>query len=461
MGGPGSENRRRLGLARFAPVAWVALAWLGAWFTGDHYVRATPSLWGSVLDFLDRFSFRAFGGFPAAQEYVAEIIRLVDWYTAPSLATFAAWATFLVPLGFVARIVARARIRAGAADPLDRLRSWTDAHVRWTRTILGILPSLWGAVAFRDILRYTDHFTLHDMTFTRGVIAPFALACIYAQYLGARVAVRAFLTPTIDPTEETRIEIGPDEIAFDAVAVTREARAAVGGLAAVSVAMVAWLATLPIETLFRDPRIFTALAVYSGAAIVGAAAFRVASRVAVGVDGVLVKGTSRRRFYAYRDLEGARVASGDIELLRRGTVVLRLQLHGADAVRRDAVAARIRENVERVRRGEHAVAAQLVSSSSKDQLARVASGGADYRAASLSREALWALIEGPAVDADARRAAAEALSKTSDESERARLRVAAEHCADPRVRVALAELAESPDDRAGETKASVPASRQA
>ncbi len=101
-----------------------------------------------------------------------------------------------------------------------------------------------------------------------------------------------------------------------------------------------------------------------------------------------------------------------------------------------------------------------MSSSSKDELARVASGGADYRAASLSREALWALIEGPAVDADARRAAAEALATTSDVAERARLRIAAEHCADPRVRVALAELAEAlPDGEGAAAGARAAASR--
>ena len=156
-----------------------------------------------------------------------------------------------------------------------------------------------------------------------------------------------------------------------------------------------------------------------------------------------VAGTSRTRFFAYRDLDDVRVTGGDLELLRRGNVVVRLQLHGADAVRRDAVCDRIRRHIDAREGGKDAVAAQLVASASREQLARVASGGADYRAASLSREALWALIEGPAVDAASRRATAEALAKTSDEGERARLRVAAEHCADPQVRVALERLAET------------------
>jgi hypothetical protein len=423
-----------LGLRRFSPAIMTVLAWVAVWFTSARYVQGGSSSWHAIVAFLDRFAFRAFSGFPAAQQYAGELIHALDWLSTPTFATFASWAMFLVPLGFVARIMARARVRYGAVDPLDRLRAWTRARPVWTWVVLAILPALWGIRAFEIVYHRTE--------LTPGAIAPILLASVAAQIAAARSVVTSFLSPTVDPGEEALIEIGPDEIAFDAVAVTNETRAAVGGLAALSVAMVVWLAALPIATLFRDPRLFAAVAVYSAVAIGGAALFRVGSRVAVGVDGVLVKGTSRTRFYAYRDLDGARVTRGDIELVRRGRVVLRLQLHGADAVRREAVVGRIHENIARVQRGEHAMAAQLVSSSTKEELARAASGGADYRAASLSREALWALIEGPTVDSDARRAAAEALVKTSDAGERARLRVAADHCADPRVRVALAELAE-------------------
>ena len=442
----GGGKKTGLGLRRFGPALGVALGWLGVWLTGYRELRSSPPMWDAILDFLDRFTFKALGGFPAAQSFAKDFIRLIDFATMPTIAVYAAWATFLVPLGFVVRMVARARVRSGGRDPIDWLRAWYGAHPKGGAAILSVLPALWGLLAYRDLYYRTpfDH--------TRAEVIPIVLASVVFQYLAARGTVRGFFQPTVDPKEESRIEISPDEIRFDAVAVTRETRAAVGGLAGLSVAMVLWVATLPIAVLFRDPRLFTAVAVYAGIAAVSATVFRLASRVAVGVDGVLVKGTSRTRFYPYRDIDAVRVTNGDIELVRRDRVVLRLQLHGADAVRREAVAARIRENLARIERGEHAMAAQLVSSASKDQLTRVASGGADYRAASLSREALWALIEGPAVDADARRAAAEALSKTSDASERARLRVVAEQCADPRVRVALAELAEAhPEAGDGET----------
>ena len=48
-------------------------------------------------------------------------------------------------------------------------------------------------------------------------------------------------------------------------------------------------------------------------ALSSALLFRRASRVAVGVDGVRVAGTSRTRFYGYKDLDGVRVNGGDVE----------------------------------------------------------------------------------------------------------------------------------------------------
>ena len=72
---------------------------------------------------------------------------------------------------------------------------------------------------------------------------------------------------------------------------------------------------------------------------------------------------------------------------------------------------------------------------------------------SVSHDALWSLVEGAAVDATTRAAAAEALVRTGGEPERARLRVAAAHCADPRVRVVLEELADDERDDTVETPA--------
>jgi hypothetical protein len=51
-------------------------------------------------------------------------------------------------------------------------------------------------------------------------------------------------------------------------------------------------------------------------------------------------------------------------------------------------------------------------------------------------------VEGPVSDANARRVAAEALAPDMTRDEKARLRVVAEKCAEPRARVALERLLE-------------------
>jgi hypothetical protein len=268
---------------------------------------------------------------------------------------------------------------------------------------------------------------------------------VWAIYALTKKGLRELLAPTmVSGQAPTRFEIGPDEIVFDAVAVTRRTLATVAAFSAVTLGAPLYIATLPILALFHDRSLFYLVLGDVVFAAAGALAFRRASRISVGVDGVHVRGTSRARFFAYRDIDSARVNGSDIELVKRGRVALRLQLHGEDAARRDAVLARITENLARVKEGRGAVAAQLVATSSKDDLARVAHGAADYRMATLTREQLWALVEGPEVEASARKAAAEALVSSAapgDGRERARLRVAADHCAEPNVRVALAELA--------------------
>jgi hypothetical protein len=123
-------------------------------------------------------------------------------------------------------------------------------------------------------------------------------------------------------------------------------------------------------------------------------------------------------------------------------VVLRLQLHGEDATRRDAIMARIHEALGRVKDVERDAAANFVTSRSTDKVAQSARGGGDYRMPSVSHEALWSLVEGTAVAEPTRTAAAEALVGTGGVPERERLRVAAAHCADPRARLALEELAD-------------------
>jgi len=272
-----------------------------------------------------------------------------------------------------------------------------------------------------------------------------ALLAGLAQLPFSRGALRSFLAPTLPVRsgDEAPPEIGADEIRFDAVAVTRETRAAVAALLAVTLGVVAWLLSMPTLALFKDVRVFTVVPLYILVAAGTAVLFRAASRISVGVDGIYVGGTSRARFFAYRDVDEVRVnQGGDIELVRHGRVALRLQLHGEDAARRDAILARIHAALDRLKDVERDAAANFVASRTTDKVARSARGGGDYRMPSVSQEALWALVEGAAVAAPTRTAAAEVLIGAGGAVERDRLRMAAAHCADPGVRVALEELAD-------------------
>ncbi len=238
---------------------------------------------------------------------------------------------------------------------------------------------------------------------------------------------------------------------FSAVAVTSTTRAAVGALGVTTVAMVAFVVTTPVSHLGHDPLSVALLVGYPLAALAASAAFRRVSRISVGIDGVLVRGAGKPRFVAYTSFDEVRVTTRDLLLVRRGKVHLRLQLHGADVMRRDQLAARLRAAMERaaaMRRD----GAELVVQGARGHdatIARVgaaARGAVDYRQPAVSRERLWDLVLGPSSDADTRISAARALGTSLEGDERARLRVAAAACAEPRVRVELEVIAAAEDD---------------
>jgi hypothetical protein len=368
------------------------------------------------------------------------------------------FASFAVPVALLVRMVARARVRAGLPDPLDRVREWTAAHSKLTRAALALPAVAWFASPTRHVvysLLYGHGLNMRpaaDVLARLGmpVYAYFELfVCVMAVtslgvYSGMKSGLRAFLSPTVGPEGASA---KPDErIGFDAVAVTAETRTAVALMALLSVVTVVVMQSANL----RSTGVQAWLAAYVAVAVAGVVAFRRASRVAVGVDGVFVTGTSRSRFVAYKDLESVRARRSDIELLHRGRVILRLQLHGEDATQRDAIVARIAEAIEKAKAQATAALGEIVGAVSEDQLARLAEGARGYRTQSVTRAELWSLVEGPEHDAQTRTAAARALVTTGDANEKTRLRVAAGKSAEPRVRVALEGLAAGDVDASGD-----------
>jgi hypothetical protein len=378
-------------------------------------------------------------------------------------------ATVLVPLALAARMVARARVRAGHVDPFARVREWMATHRRRTLALAALAPTgpvAFGTVVFVDkalllhgsfldalarvglghpIVIHGVRLTVPDQLLVGAIWAIPAALALAALTTLTRAGLRALVAPVAEG-EPVRADVAGNEIVFDAVAVAGETRAAVGGMAALTMAMVTWVATTPSATLYyHHTAIVAAIAAYVTLAVGGALLFRRTSRVAIGLDGVHVTGSSRTRFFAYREIDDAAQRGDDLVLLRGTRVVLRLQLHGKDAARREAVLERVRGAIKRAKAERHDATTSFVSAASREDLTRAAFGAGDYREASVSREQLWAVVEGPSLDVGAREAAAAALVKSGDAESRERLRVTADNCADPRVRVALQKVCESED----------------
>ena len=440
-------------LSRRVPAVAKAAAVIGgAWGAA----LAVPSLYVKLAIFL-----AARGGAPfhgPASAVTRDLIDQSGGMLQMSLGALAFTLSVLVPVALLTRMVARARVRAGLPDPLDRARAFAAAHPRAVRALTAI-PAL-AALAFTpDLTFWLSHWggyfqyghlagtepILHLRSLYTAWMGGFGVAMATAAagvYAATRPAVQALLAPTVDirhaEAEEATGPTSERRIGFDAVAVTPETRAAV-----------ALMAALPVATFFAmnaanlgETSSALVLAAYVATALGGAVAFRRASRVAVGVDGIFVTGSSRSRFFAFRDVDTVTAKGSDIALHRKGKVVLRLQLHGEDAAQRDVIVARVAEAIEAAKQRRTAAVGDIVAAASGERLERLARGGEGYRQASVTPAQLWSVVHAPEPDAAVRTAAARALVEGGGEAERSRLRVAASQCAQPAVRVALMAVAE-------------------
>jgi hypothetical protein len=366
--------------------------------------------------------------------------------------------TAALPLVFAGRVVARARLRATGTDPLAALRRWALARPRALLALLSAPAVLaWAVSAFA-----TDPFSWSWLG-ARSALTVMSVLCLWilpsiASVLVARAGLRRLLLPLVDDADRERASAGAEGFTFSAVAVGWETRAMVGGFTAACAAAVALVAAAPAHVLFSP--VFGAAMLASIAGAAGATfAFQRASRIALGVDGVLVTGTSRTRFLAYRDVDDVDVTrSGDVLLRRHGRVALRLQLHGDDQGKHVAIAERIRQSIAGAAELGGGGAHRLAEAATFAPLARAARGQSDYRAPGATREELWQLVEATATAGPARVAAGEALALEADRADRARLRIAAEHCAEPSTRAALSRIAATvePDEDEEDAAAAIP-----
>ncbi len=269
---------------------------------------------------------------------------------------------------------------------------------RWVVRALCLAPAY---LTLDDNLLGQVSGLLQDGSAHSGMQALLLFALGVAPAIGVALALRDFLSAALAPLLD-RAEIerkDADGLTFSAVAVTPESRAAVGLLAVVSVGVLGVLAGTRVG--FGETGLSIALA-YAGVAFVTVVSFQRASRIAIGLDGVRVSGSSLLRFHAYRDADSVDVTrEGDVALRRHGKVVLRLQLHGEDVGRRAPIVARLRDAIARA----HAPggdARRLAEAASPALLAQAARGDGDYRSPAAPRDALWEVIEAPSARGDAR-----------------------------------------------------------
>jgi hypothetical protein len=184
------------------------------------------------------------------------------------------------------------------------------------------------------------------------------------------------------------------------------------------------------------------------------------SKIIVGVDGILVRWLWRSRFIPMSEIAKL-VPEGDRAIgihLRSGERVLvyttphQRYKHDSTIQHRDAVLARMAEALATFR--EHGTAVDvsaLVARGGRtrgqwlDALKKLRDGEGGYRHTAVRDDDLWRIVEDPAAPADARAGAAMVLKRTLDDEGRARVRVAAEATASPKLRVVL-DAAGADDD---------------
>ena len=189
------------------------------------------------------------------------------------------------------------------------------------------------------------------------------------------------------------------------------------------------------------------------------------SKIAIGVDGVLVRWLWQKKFIPMSQI--ARIERADDR-----TVVLHL-VDGSEELiytsmrrrsgfgsswavqHRDAVLARIGEAIMAYRaRGPAADISALVGKGTRTRsewlgaLGKLRGAEGGYRDAVVRDDDLWRVVEDPSAPEDARGGAALLLRRSLDEAGKARVRVAAEATASPKLRVALDAAASDTADEA-------------
>jgi hypothetical protein len=179
--------------------------------------------------------------------------------------------------------------------------------------------------------------------------------------------------------------------------------------------------------------------------------------VAVGADGVRIRGRVGSRFVALSEIASAKVEglsslvlglkdgkTERVDVALGNLPMLHALVHRIERALSGAEGAATETRLSLLRRGERTIAAW------KEAL-RAHVRNADYRHAALADLDLERIVGSPGATAEHRIGAAIALKEGGSDTARDRIRIAAEQCVNPQVRVALERIADA--DAEGEADA--------
>ncbi len=183
--------------------------------------------------------------------------------------------------------------------------------------------------------------------------------------------------------------------------------------------------------------------------MVAASAILIPCTIHVGADGLLIASRLAPRFVSWSEVlaveaDGLGVAVVTARERIRVPISQRYYANDYDKVAQEALLTRAQQALAAYRAGREPDAAARVARAgrSHDEWVRALfDREGTFRTAPVLDDQLWRVVESPHADVTARAGAATVLARDASESQRARLRVAADACTEPRLRVLLERTA--------------------
>lgn len=195
--------------------------------------------------------------------------------------------------------------------------------------------------------------------------------------------------------------------------------------------------------------------------LLAASAIFMPAKIHVGSDGLLYKMRVGARFFPWSTVQAVLPIQKGIQvLLKTGethdipTVARGKMYYEYERIAQATLIARATDALatfERARESDRGdvpdVSARVarLGRSKEEWLSKLFDREGSFREAPIRNEDLWKVVESPGADVTARAGAAAVLAREASDEDRVRLRVAAETCAEPRLRVVLDKAATGED----------------